>query len=160
MTAVPRSGPATPPRPCRLDQTRRVTEDADPELTGFLHQAMPFTATIGAEALAATAAEVRTRVAWEPSRCTAAGVIHGGLLMTLADATAAWCAFLHVPEGGSTTTIESKTNFLRAVRSGSVTAIARPLHTGRSTIVVDTELRDDEGRLVARTTQTQAVITP
>lgn len=137
-----------------------MTDAADPELTGFLHQAMPFTAVIGAEALAATTAEVRTRVAWDPSRCTAAGVIHGGLLMTLADATAAWCAFLHVPEGGSTTTVESKTNFLRAVRAGHVTATARPLHAGRTTIVIDTELHDDEGRLVARTTQTQAVLAP
>lgn len=137
-----------------------MTDAADAELTGFLHQAMPFTATIGAEALVATATEVRTRVAWDPSRCTAAGVIHGGLLMTLADATAAWCAFLHVPEGGSTTTIESKTNFLRAVRAGHVTATARPLHAGRTTIVIDTELHDDEGRLVARTTQTQAVLAP
>lgn len=132
--------------------------DTDAELTGFLHRAMPFTATIGAEALAAAPSEVRTRVAWEPSRCTAGGLIHGGVLMTLADATGAWCAFLHLPEGGSTTTIESKTNFLRAVRSGHVTATARPLHAGRTTIVVDTELRDDEGRLVARTTQTQAVL--
>lgn len=137
-----------------------MTDAADLELTGFLHEAMPFAATIGVEALAATATEVRTRVAWEPSRCTAAGLLHGGLLMALSDATGGWCAFLQVPEGGSTTTIESKTNFLRAVRSGHVTAIARPLHAGRTTVVVDTELRDDEDRLVARTTQTQAVIHP
>ena len=137
-----------------------MTAASDPELTGFLHQAMPFTATIGAEALAASRDEVRVRVAWDPTRCTATGVLHGGLLMALADAAGGWCAFLHVPEGGSTATIESKTNFLRAVRSGQVTATARPLHAGRTTVVVDTELRDDEGRLVSRTTQTQAVLPP
>ena len=59
---------------------------------------------------------------------------------------------------GGTATIESKTNFLRPVRDGHVEAVARPLHVGRTVIVVDTELRDAAGRLVARTTQTQAVL--
>jgi uncharacterized protein (TIGR00369 family) len=78
---------------------------------------------------------------------------------SLADSAGALCAFLNLPEGSAgTTTIESKTNFLRAVHEGHVEAIARPLHAGRTTIVVDTELRDAAGRLVARTTQTQAVI--
>jgi uncharacterized protein (TIGR00369 family) len=81
--------------------------------------------------------------------------------MALADGAAAWCAFLNLPEGSSgTTTIESKTNFLRAVAGGGVEARSTILHKGRTTIVVDTELRDDEERLVARVTQTQAVLTP
>jgi uncharacterized protein (TIGR00369 family) len=102
---------------------------------------------------------VRARVAWDPSRCTAGGVLHGGVLMGLADSVGALCAFLNLPDGAAaTTTIESKTNFLRALREGYVEAVARPLHAGRTTIVVDTELRDPAGRLVARTTQTQAVI--
>ena len=133
---------------------------ADPDLTSFLHRTMPFTSVLGAVALAASPDEVRVRVGWDPARCTAGGLLHGGLLMALADAAGAWCAFLHVPAGASTTTVESKTNFLRGVRSGSVTATSRPLHAGRTIIVVDTELRDDEGRLVARTTQTQAVLPP
>jgi uncharacterized protein (TIGR00369 family) len=124
-----------------------------------MQETMPFAVVIGAEALAASQDEVRARVAWDPSRCTAGGVLHGGLLMTLADTVAAWCAFLNLPEGAGTTTIESKTNFLRAVRGGSVEATARPLHVGRTVIVVDTELKDDDGRLVARVTQTQAVLT-
>lgn len=85
--------------------------------------------------------------------------MHGGALMALADTAGALCAFLHLPDGAAgTTTIESKPNFLRAVREGHVEAIARPLHTGRSTIVIDTDLRHAEGRHVARTTQTQAVL--
>jgi 1,4-dihydroxy-2-naphthoyl-CoA hydrolase len=121
---------------------------------------MPFAAVLGVELLDATAEEVRARVAWDPSRCTAGGVLHGGVLMGLADSAGALCAFLNLPEGSAgTTTIESKTNFLRAVREGHVEAVARPLHAGRTTIVVDTELRDGGGRLVSRTTQTQAVIT-
>jgi 1,4-dihydroxy-2-naphthoyl-CoA hydrolase len=121
---------------------------------------MPFAAVLGVELLDATADEVRARVAWDPSRCTAGGVLHGGVLMGLADSAGGLCAFLNLPEGSAgTTTIESKTNFLRAVREGHVEAVARPLHAGRTTVVVDTELRDAGGRLVSRTTQTQAVIT-
>jgi uncharacterized protein (TIGR00369 family) len=85
--------------------------------------------------------------------------MHGGALMSLADMAGAVCAFLNLPPGATgTTTIESKTNFLRALRDGYVEAVATPLHAGRSTLVVDTELRDADGRLVARTTQTQAVL--
>jgi len=88
-------------------------------------------------------------------------VLHGGRLMSLADTCGAWCAFLNLPEGASgTTTIESKSNFFRAVRQGHVEAAARPLHAGRSTVVVETDLRDADGRHVARVTQTQAVLRP
>jgi uncharacterized protein (TIGR00369 family) len=128
------------------------------ELDRFLHTTMPFTELVGARAELASREEVRLRVGWDPSRCTAGGVLHGGLLMALADTSGAWCAFLNLPEGASTTTIESKTNFLRAVRAGHVTAVSRPLHVGRTTVVIDTELRDEDERLVARTTQTQAVL--
>jgi len=128
------------------------------ELEQFLHTAMPFAVLIGAEPVAASPDEVCLRVDWDPTRCTAGGVLHGGLLMALADTGGAWCAFLNLPTGASTSTIESKTNFLRGVRSGRVTTVSRPLHVGRTTVVVDTEVRDDDGRLVARTTQTQAVL--
>jgi uncharacterized protein (TIGR00369 family) len=123
-----------------------------------MHETMPFAALIGAEAIAASRDEVRARVAWQSERCTSGGVVHGGLLMTLADTVGAWCAFLNLPQGAGTTTIESKTNFLRAVRGGSVEATARPLHVGRTIVVIDTGLHDDDDRLVARVTQTQAVL--
>ena len=128
------------------------------ELTDFMQRTMPFTVAMGAEVVAAGKDEVRLKVAWAPERCTAGGVLHGGLLMALGDTAGAWCAFLHLPEGATTTTVESKTSFLRAVRDGHVEAIARPLHAGRSFVVVDTELRDAQSRLVARVTQTQAVL--
>ena len=103
--------------------------------------------------------EVRARLAWSERLCTAGGVLHGGALMGLADNVGGFCAFLNLPEGaGGTATIESKTNFFAAVREGHVHAVSRPLHTGRRTIVVDTELYDDAGKLVARVTQTQAVL--
>jgi uncharacterized protein (TIGR00369 family) len=127
--------------------------------TSTLHDAAPFAAVLGAEVLTAEPGEVRLRLDWTPARTTVGGGMHGGALMALADMAGAICAFLNLPDGATgTTTIESKTNFLRAVRDGHVEAVSRPLHAGRTTIVVDTELVGRDGRLAARTTQTQAVL--
>jgi len=133
--------------------------DADPVLTEQARAAMPFAATLGLELVSASPDEVSARLAWEERLCTAGAILHGGALMSLADAAGAYCAFLNLPEGaGGTATIESKTNFFRAVREGYVDAVARPLHVGRTTIVVETDLRDNAGKHVARVTQTQAVL--
>jgi uncharacterized protein (TIGR00369 family) len=124
-----------------------------------LLDAMPFSTACGVEVAEASAAEVRGGVAWDPGRCTTNGILHGGLLMAVADSLGAVCAVLNLPEGAGTATIESKTNFFRAVRRGYVHVVSRPLHVGRTTITVQTALRDDEDRLLAQTTQTQAVLT-
>ncbi|MGI5162861.1 PaaI family thioesterase [Spirillospora sp. CA-253888] len=84
--------------------------------------------------------------------------LHGGALMALADSLGATCAFANLPDGASTTTLESKTNFFHAVRAGHVRGTARPLHVGRTSIVVQTDLYDAEGRRVAQVTQTRAVL--
>jgi uncharacterized protein (TIGR00369 family) len=121
--------------------------------------AMPLAVTLGIEVTAATAEEVRGRLAWAPERCTSAGILHGGAIMTLADTLGAICAFFNLPPGAATSTIESKTNFFAAVRSGHVEGVTHPLHVGRRTIVVQTDVRDATGRRVAQVTQTQAVLT-
>ena len=134
-------------------------ETVDAELTAQVAAAAPFTSFLGIEMVSASAHEVRAQLAWSEDRCTAGGILHGGALMGLADNVGGFCAFLNLPDGaGGTATIESKTNFFGPVRGGHVHAVARPLHTGRRTIVVDTELYDDAGKLVARVTQTQAVL--
>jgi 1,4-dihydroxy-2-naphthoyl-CoA hydrolase len=119
---------------------------------------MPFAGVVGVTLDAAEAAEVRGRLAWSPERCTAGGVLHGGALMALADTLGGICAFLNLPQGAQTTTVSSATSFMRAVREGEVTAVTRPLHAGRTVIVVQTDLGDGEGRRVAQVTQTQAVL--
>ena len=121
----------------------------------------PLAGTLGIELTHADAEEVRGGMDWAPEKCTAGGVLHGGALMALADTLGGVCAFLNLPDGATTTaTVESKTNFFRGVREGSVHATARPLHVGRTTIVVQTDLLDDRGKRVAQVTQTQAVIAP
>jgi uncharacterized protein (TIGR00369 family) len=127
--------------------------------TQAVRAAMPFADTLGIEILAASTDDVRGRVAWEERLTTAAGILHGGVLMSLADALGAYLAYLNLPEGSSATaTIESKSNFFAAVRSGTVEGRSRLLHRGSRTIVVETDLYDDSGRHVARVTQTQAVL--
>src|SRR5437764_10169156 len=122
-----------------------------------LRDAMPFAALVGIDLLEASTELVRGRLAWTPERCTAGGLLHGGALMALADTCGGVCAFLNLPEGAQgTATVESKTNFLRAVREGTITASTRPLHSGRATIVLETEVTRDDGKLVAKVTQTQA----
>jgi uncharacterized protein (TIGR00369 family) len=128
-----------------------------PELTETVNAQMPFGATLGIRTFG-DADEVDATLEFSPDLCTAGGVLHGGVLMTLADTAGAVCAFLNLPVGARTVTIESKTNFLGAVRNGTVTARARALHIGKTTIVVETDVLDSSGRRVARTTQTQAVI--
>jgi|SRR3954447_934459 1,4-dihydroxy-2-naphthoyl-CoA hydrolase len=120
---------------------------------------MPFAQALGVEVEAASPEEVRGQLAWAPDRCTAGGVLHGGALMSLADSVGAICAYLNLPEGAGTATLESKTNFFRPVNAGHVDAVARPLHVGRTSIVVQTELADAGGRPVALVIQTQAVLT-
>jgi uncharacterized protein (TIGR00369 family) len=118
---------------------------------------MPFFALLGVELIQATPELVTARLDHRPALCTAGALLHGGALMALADGCGGVCAFLNLPEGAiGTATIESKTNFLRGVREGAVTASTRPLHAGRTTIVIETELARGDGALAAKVTQTQA----
>lgn len=125
-----------------------------------LLEVMPFAAAVGGRIDTAAPGEVAGRLERAPERCTVGGTMHGGALMALADSLGAVCAFLNLPPETSTATLESKTNFFRGVREGTVRAMARPLHTGRTSIVVQTDLYDDRDRRVAQVTQTQAVLAP
>lgn len=89
---------------------------------------------------------------------TIGGALHGGTLMALADTVGGTAAVLNLPPGAGTATIESKTNFFAAGRSGRVRAECTPLHRGRSTTVWQTRVTDESGRLLSLTIQTQAVL--
>jgi uncharacterized protein (TIGR00369 family) len=118
---------------------------------------MPFAVTLGIRLHETTPSLTTGSLAWAPDRCTSGGILHGGAVMSLADTVGAICAFLNLPEGAATATIDSTTRFYRPVRAGALHAEARPAHVGRTLVVVATELTDDDGRLVAQTSQAQAV---
>ena len=132
--------------------------NVDADLTSMLRNLMPFCEVLGMTAVKGDASEVVVTGEWSAERCTAGGVLHGGYLMALADSSGASCAVFNLPEGATTSTIESKTNFFRGVGSGYVTATSIPLHVGSTTIVVRTDLVDDRGKPVAVVTQTQIVL--
>jgi uncharacterized protein (TIGR00369 family) len=132
---------------------------APEDATALIREVMPLCATLGIRAEEYTADHVILSMDWSPSLCTSNGVLHGGAIMALADSGGGACAVLNLPPDASgTATIESKTNFLGAVRSGSVTATSTPLHRGGATIVIETSVHDDKGKLVAKVTQTQMVL--
>jgi uncharacterized protein (TIGR00369 family) len=129
--------------------------------TQIIRELMPLAATMGIRADLYAAEKVVLSMDWAPSLCTAGGLLHGGAVMALADSAGAACTILNLPEGATgTTTIESKTNFLGAIRSGSVSATSTVLHRGGTTIVVETLVRDEAGKLAAKVTQTQLVLRP
>ena len=105
---------------------------------------MPLAETLGIRSDEYTPERVVLSLAWSHSLCTAGGIMHGGVIMALADSAGGACALLNLPDGAvGTSTIESKTNFIGAVRKGRVTATATPLHRGVTTIVFETGVHDD-----------------
>lgn len=130
----------------------------DESLTRLAHESMPFTVGLGLTVASATKDQVVAHATWQADRCTAGGALHGGYLMALADSVGALCAFGNLPEGSITSTIEGKTNFFRGVTEGEITITSTPLHVGRTTIVIQTDITRADGKPVTRTTQTQAVI--
>jgi 1,4-dihydroxy-2-naphthoyl-CoA hydrolase len=118
---------------------------------------MPFAGLLGMGLEEAGPDRVIAHLPWSPQLCTSAGILHGGVLMSLADTVGALVALLGLKEGETTATITSTTQMFRPVSAGSVRAVALPLNRGRTTTTVQTSLYDDRGRLVAQTTQIQAI---
>ena len=91
--------------------------------------------------------------------CTRPAVLHGGATMAFADTIGAVATVANLPDGMTTTTIESKTNFFSAVPLGDTArAECTPLHKGRTTMVWQTKITRGDGKLAALVTQTQLVI--
>ncbi len=118
---------------------------------------MPFARQLGIVLDEASADRVVARLDWSPELCTTAGLIHGGVLISLADTAGALVTFLGLPEGATTATITSTSQLFRPVAAGTVRAVAVPVNRGRTTVTAQTSLFDSAERLVAQTTQIQAV---
>ncbi|HEX3886533.1 MAG TPA: PaaI family thioesterase [Phenylobacterium sp.] len=120
---------------------------------------MPFSDLMGVEIVTREKDRVVGRMTVREDLCTAGGILHGGAYMAFADALGAIGGVLNLPPGARTTTLESKTNFLRGAPVGSVvTGEATPLHIGRRSSVWQTRITNPEGKLMALVTQTQMTV--
>ena len=121
--------------------------------------ALPFAKLMGVEFTEATKDRVVGRLLVRDDLCTAGGILHGGAVMAFADSLGAVGAFLNLPAGARTTTLESKTNFLGAAKAGTtVTGVATPVHIGGRTSVWQTRIEGEDGKPVGLVTQTQMVL--
>ena len=107
----------------------------------------------------ASAERVVAELTYRENLTTVGGSLHGGTLMAFADTVGAFATVLNLPARATTTTLESKTNFFAAGRAGTIRAEATPLHRGRRTMVWQTRVTDESGRLLSLTIQTQMVLT-
>ena len=113
---------------------------------------------LGVRFVEATPERVVAELTYRQELTTRGGSLHGGTLMALADTVGAVATVLNLPQGAGTTTLESKTNFFAAGRSGTVRAETTPLHRGKRTMVWQTRVSDESGRLLSMTIQTQMVL--
>jgi 1,4-dihydroxy-2-naphthoyl-CoA hydrolase len=122
-------------------------------------QMMPFAKLLGMRFVSATPDRLVAELDIRDDLRTSIDVAHGGCLMAFADTMGGMATFLNLPEGASTTTLESKTNFLAGAPAGTrVTAETTPIHRGRTTMVWQTRITSETGKLVALVTQTQMVL--
>ena len=120
---------------------------------------MPFSNLMGVEITLREKDRVVGKLVVREDLCTSGGILHGGAYMAFADALGAIGGVLNLAPGTRTTTLESKTNFLRGAPLGStVTGEATPLHVGRRSSVWQTRLTNDDGKLLALVTQTQMTV--
>jgi 1,4-dihydroxy-2-naphthoyl-CoA hydrolase len=120
---------------------------------------MPFAELLGIRILSATPERLTAEMVVREEFCTVPAVLHGGAVMAFADSLGAYATMLNLPEGATTTTIESKTNFLApAPADTTVTGECAAVHRGRRTMVWQTRITNAQGRLLAIVTQTQMVL--
>lgn len=120
---------------------------------------MPFAGVLALRIEEADTDHVVGHLPWREDLCTTGGILHGGALMSFADTLGAAVTFLGLPEGAGTATITSSTQLMRAA-SGDVTGRSNVLYRGRTVVTVQTTLYDADERIVAQTTQVQAVLAP
>jgi uncharacterized protein (TIGR00369 family) len=134
-----------------MDMTHAIQE----KLKGLLPE------LLGMQLAEVTPDRVRATLLVRPDLCTGGKVLHGGSIMAFADTLGAIGTIVNMPQGASTATIESKTNFIGAAAEGAtVTGEATPVHKGRTTQVWQTRITGADGKLVALVTQTQIVKPP
>lgn len=120
---------------------------------------VPFAELLGIEIICATPDRIVGAMVVREEFSTVPAVAHGGAIMAFADTLGALATVANLPGGGGTTTLESKTNFVAAAPVGTrLKGDTTAVHRGRRTMVWQTRIQDDSGKLIAVTTQTQLVL--
>jgi uncharacterized protein (TIGR00369 family) len=128
-------------------------------LASLQQNPVPFAQLIGMRVTEATPDRITAEMVVRDDLCTRPAVLHGGAVMAFADTLGAYATMLNLREGFTTTTLESKTNFIAAAPVGTrISGECTPLHRGRRTMVWQTRVTSDGGRLIALITQTQMVL--
>ena len=131
------------------DITKKIQETMQPLFPGLM----------GMEIKEVTPERVVATMLVRPDLCTTGETLHGGAIMAFADTLGAIGTFANLPPGARTVTIESKTNFIGAARAGThVTGETTPFHRGKTTMVWQTQVKNEAGKLCAVVTQTQMVL--
>jgi len=118
----------------------------------------PFAKMMGVKMTLVTREHIEGVLDVTAAHCTIPATLHGGAIMAMADNMGGIGAFLNMPPGSLTTTVESKTNFLRAIPVGQkARGVTTPVHLGRTLQVWKTEVFREDGKLVAVVTQTQMI---
>ncbi len=121
----------------------------------------PFAQLLGMRITLATPDRVEAEMPVTAALINRNGVLHGGAVMALADNVGGTAAFLNLAIEDGTTTMESKTNFFRSIALGDTArAVSVPLHRGRTTMVWQTSILRDDGKLAAMVIQTQMILKP
>ena len=121
----------------------------------------PFTRLVGLKIISWSAERTESELFIREDLCNRRGVTHGGAVMAWGDTLGGMTASAALTKGQRTATIESKTNFFAPIPKGDTArAVCTPLHTGRTTIVLQTNITRGDGKLAAIVTQTQIVLPP
>jgi|SRR5438477_794953 len=128
-------------------------------LARFNEDPLPFAKWLGIELVSATPDRIVAQMTVREHLCTRPSVLHGGAIMAFSDTLGALGTIANLEPGVGTVTIESKTNFVApAPLFARLIGEATPAHRGRTTMVWQTRITTQEGKLVALTVQTQLVV--
>jgi uncharacterized protein (TIGR00369 family) len=120
---------------------------------------LPFAESLGIELVSAEPDRIVGEMQVRDDLCTRPAVLHGGAIMAFADTLGALGTIANLREGAGTTTVSSQTNFVGPAPAGNrLTGVATPVHRGRRTMVWQTRITTQDGKLVALVTQTQLVL--
>ncbi len=120
-----------------------------------------FDGLYGLEVLSASDEEARAQVAVRDELKQPAGLVHGGVVASIAESLTSMATWVAVSRDGMTAQgLSNQTSFLRPILGGTIHAHARRRHAGRTTWVWEVDITDDEGRLCALVRMTVAVRRP